>query len=350
MEERPVYHFTTKHRWQVRMHFFTGVTIWPWVRFLSQFWRCIDWATYFHRIIFLSIMSVLNTMLAMVEWILYSRHYNNQALHPEPVFILGHPRSGTTHLHYLMSQDPDFIFTTMFQAVFPSAFICLRPFQDAISRMIMDDHRPMDNVKLGGEVPAEDEIGVASLTGGISPYTAWSLQREEKRCFRDFYSFLRAKSSEAPSSSLHSKKLSYYFQEWQQCFLLFLKKVTYWYSRASSDKAPKQLLLKSPVHTARIQILLKMFPKAKFVLIHRHPMDVFLSSAHFADTYFWYTSLQQPTDRHSTDYILDQYELLHKQYMADRALIDKDCLHEVSFDELEADPLSSIQAIYTKFG
>lgn len=39
-----------------------------------------------------------------------------QPLHPSPVFVLGHPRTGTTHLHNLLSCDPRFAFATTFHA------------------------------------------------------------------------------------------------------------------------------------------------------------------------------------------------------------------------------------------
>jgi len=44
----------------------------------------------------------------------------------------------------------------------------------------------------------------------------------------------------------------------------------------------KRLLLKSPVHTARIKLLLKLFPDAQFVYIHRNPYDVFRSAVNMA--------------------------------------------------------------------
>ena len=48
---------------------------------------------------------------------------------------------------------------------------------------------------------------------------------------------------------------------------------------------PKPLLVKSPVHTARVRMLLKLFPKARFLYIHREPLKVFASAANMADTY-----------------------------------------------------------------
>jgi hypothetical protein len=52
--------------------------------------------------------------------------------------------------------------------------------------------------------------------------------------------------------------------------------VTYRYSKqeGASKYAPKPLLLKSPVHTARIPLLLKLFPRARFVYLHRNPYEV----------------------------------------------------------------------------
>ena len=48
--------------------------------------------------------------------------------------------------------------------------------------------------------------------------------------------------------------------------------------------AERRLLLKSPVHTARIKILLQLYPDAQFVFIHRDPYTVFKSAANMADT------------------------------------------------------------------
>ena len=46
-----------------------------------------------------------------------------QELNDEPVFVLGHPRTGTTHLHNLLSKDPRFAYANTFQVGFPSSFL-----------------------------------------------------------------------------------------------------------------------------------------------------------------------------------------------------------------------------------
>ena len=41
----------------------------------------------------------------------------------QPVFILGHPRTGTTHLHNLLCKDDRFAYATTFSVGFPSGFL-----------------------------------------------------------------------------------------------------------------------------------------------------------------------------------------------------------------------------------
>lgn len=63
-----------------------------------------------------------------------------------------------------------------------------------------------------------------------------------------------------------------------------------------------------------------------------------------------YTYLQLPTDQVTTDFIIDQYKVLHDAYIADRALIPDDRLVEVSFEQLDGSPVATMQHIYTKLG
>ena len=40
-----------------------------------------------------------------------------------PLFILGHWRHGTTHLHNLLAQDPQFAYPTLYQTLYPRTFL-----------------------------------------------------------------------------------------------------------------------------------------------------------------------------------------------------------------------------------
>lgn len=101
----------------------------------------------------------------------------------------------------------------------------------------------------------EDEIATTVLSGGTSPYTAIVLPREERRCHRQMYTFgaddegrrggsRRGESScggdgaaaggvsdgaaaarVPPEGAAGSALVARQFEEWQGCFLHFLKKV-----------------------------------------------------------------------------------------------------------------------------
>ena len=42
---------------------------------------------------------------------------------PTPLFILGHWRSGTTHMHNLLGKDPNHTYPTLWQVIFPDSFL-----------------------------------------------------------------------------------------------------------------------------------------------------------------------------------------------------------------------------------
>ena len=197
------------------------------------------------------------------------------------------------------------------------------------------------------------------LTGGtVSPYMAIVFMRAYDR-MRALFS-LDADDGCEPGSR----------DTWVQAFTHFTKKITLKWNIATRRKmtvAPgarsgsaceagddtfpgPRLLLKSPVHTARIRLILSLFPSAKFIYIHRNPVEVIESAVHMANTYYWYSALQVPDDHSTSHFILDQFSLLTRTYLRDRALIPKGNLVEVSFKNLESDPVSTLRAVYASLG
>jgi len=104
----------------------------------------------------------------------------------------------------------------------------------------------------------------------------------------------------------------------------------------------RRLLLKSPAHTARVRLLLHLFPDAQFVYIHRHPAAVYQSACHMADTQYWHMYLATPTDEQIHEFILNQFEVLWREYAAARALVPAGNLVEISYAELTAEPVGII--------
>ena len=294
-------------------------------------WRCIDWRTYGHRVLALLCMGVLNSIFSLVDTVIFGHRFLRQKLNDSPVFILGHPRTGTTLLHNLLSLDTDnFIFTSTFQAGFPHGNLLLNDHTD-LFKSSLAEKRPMDNMALGFQTPQEDEVGINALTAGISPYMPLAMMTIEPE-YRPYFSFESARAAER--------------NRWVESLLYLLRKVTF----CHDPECKRRMVLKSPVHTARVKLLRQLFPKAQFVYIHRDPYRVFESAANMAQKTYTYNYLTSPSPARIQDFILNQYVTLFNEYIAARDELPPGTIHETSFDSLTADMVGTIEKIYKHFG
>ena len=312
-----------KHRWSLGHNYLAGITADTWWRLLRENRFAVDPA-YWHRAAFVSALSLLNSWYRRREERLHGAAIEKTELAGPPLFVLGHWRSGTTHLHNLLALDDRFGFANTYQVVNPHTFLVTEEFNTRRFRALLPDTRPMDNVALSFDAPQEDEfaptlICLRSLYPGIS-FPRNNAHYERYLTFRG-----------VPQSEI---------DEWKAAFLWFLRKLTV--------KQGKPLVLKSPPHTARVRLLLEMFPDARFVHIHRDPYTVFRSFLHYYDTAGWYTYLQKPDLEALESLILDRYQVMYETFFEERALIPPGRLHEVAFADLDADPVGQTAAIYER--
>jgi len=311
----------------------------------------IDWWRYKARIVCLFGVSLFNSFLSMVEWVYIQCWLRPVFWHVSqdtqpPLFVLGHPRTGTTLLHSLLTQDSArFATCSTFCAGFPDAFLSFESLGKVLFASMLSSTRPMDNMRLHFDLPQEDELATCLLTGGrSSPYMSLYFMREEEE-YRDFQTFRNA-------DPVHVSRWTRAFQ-WL-CLKLKVRDVLQQMRQVTSLgdilPTPRRLLLKSPCHTGRIRHLLKLYPNAQFVYVHRHPLEVFLSSVHMANTTYGYMFLQQPFAGNLKEYILKQGELLIEEYVTcvdelDELQVGKN-LVEMSFEELTSNPYQAMQSIY----
>ena len=239
-----------------------------------------------------------------------------------PVFLLGHWRHGTTHLHYLMTIDRRFAFPNNYQTLFPNSFLTAESLHSRVIDFFLPNRRPMDNVEWTMGSPQEDEFALC-VNCSRSPCTGWVFPK--RRDYYDRYLTMRNVSDAE-------------IAEWKEAFLLFLKKLTWLNNRP--------LILKSPPHTARIKLLLQMFPDARFVHIHRNPFDVFHSSRRMLKAVFELHRLQRARLTDLDDWILRMYREMYESFFEERRLIPAGQFHEMCFEELEQDPVGQVRRIY----
>mmetsp|Transcript_3294 Transcript_3294/g.5316 ORF Transcript_3294/g.5316 Transcript_3294/m.5316 type:complete len:135 (-) Transcript_3294:2729-3133(-) len=68
------------------------------------------------------------------------------------------------------------------------------------------------------------------------------------------------------------------------------------------------------------------------------------------DTAIRYTYLSWPSDQEITDFIVNQMELIHKQYLESRSLVPDGNLVEVAFTQLESDVVAELKRVYKQLG
>jgi len=141
------------------------------------------------------------------------------------------------------------------------------------------------------------------------------------------------------------------FPRWRDALFGFLRKVVYADRRAAPPGTPpRPLVLKSPDHTARVRLLLRLFPNARFVYIHRHPLEVSRSWAALVAKLCPQTAMEPFTAADGAAFGLDLCGRLADAYLADRHLIPAGRLVEVAYDELVADPAGVLATLYAGLG
>ena len=208
--------FVENNRWSLKNHILSGICFTQWIKLLWRYRKSVEWFRYGHRIIFLTIFSIFNSIISLPDTIFYHKKIKKQKINTRPIFILGHPRTGTTHLFNLLSLNKQkFIFANTFQVGFPNAFLCTERYGSKILSPIIDKTRPMDNMALSFTVPQEDELATNILSSGTSPYL-YLVFPKAYSCIKNFFTF-----DNVPR---------HYFEEWTDSFTYFLKKVIFIYA------------------------------------------------------------------------------------------------------------------------
>ena len=240
-----------------------------------------------------------------------------------PVFVIGHWRSGTTHLHYLLSKDNQFSYLEAFQAFFFRVALVSKKSMKPLLNKLMPRTRPQDNVAIDAGAPTEEEHPLTNLTHRSSMHSFFFPKNQNY--FTHYHLFETSEKS---------------ISQWKKSYKR-LRQVIAFYNGSN-----KRLLLKNPHNTARIKILKDMFPNAKFIFIHRNPYEVYKSTEHLYKKTIKSQFLQEFNDEEISECIISCYELVMKRYLELKNSIPKGQLTEISFNELSNKPLITLERIY----
>ncbi len=303
-----------------------------------RFWEGCDYFTFWRLMLanrlavqppywyIAAIMSVTNFANTLLRWCqhgLYGDAIRRTRIDRPPVFVLGHWRTGTTLLHELLILDERHTSPTTLQCFEPCHFLLSEGVLKRYGNFLLPDKRPMDNMAAGWDRPQEDEFALA-LLGMPSTYTDFAFPNNPPMW-----------PGALDLSGLTPRQL----HTWKRTLLNFLKAITF--------RDPRRLVLKSPPHTARLPVLLDMFPDAKFVHIVRNPYTLFASTVNLWLSLAKRHGLQAP--QHTPELeekVFREFRVIHERYEEGKKLIPAGNLVEVRYEEFVTDLVAGTKAIY----
>jgi len=251
-------------------------------------------------------------------------------LEKDPLFILGHWRSGTSFLQYLVGKDPRLGYLNKFQSIFPDLFLgserILKPVVRKISSLVPVT-KAMDRISIDVDwnSPGELDVALTTLVSPVTPHWGHMFARDGRQYFDKYLFFDTISDGEE--------------EHWKQLHLYMVKKLTLKHNG-------KRILIKSPGNTARIKNLLDIYPNARFIYIHRNPYDVFYSNRKLWNILLETIGLQHLEQEEIDNLILELYQRVIQKYLEQRALIPDHNLVELKFEEVTEQPVNQLRYTY----
>ncbi len=278
------------------------------------------------RILFLLQSSLWSSLFASIEKVRFGKRLKETPPPLDPVFIIGHWRTGTTLLYKLMSLDEQFTAPTLFQVAEPDSLLTSHAYYKPIMKALVRETRPMDNVKVGMDEPQEDEYAIFRLTG-TSPLEQLVFPRNGKYFVEDW-----AKNMPSPGTNEHIK------EELKS----FYRKITY-FKRGI-------ILSKNPFHSFRLGLLLEAFPKARFIQIHRHPFDVVPSTMNMWNILQKENALGSESHKFNCQEVCRGIKLIEEKINTEAGGLSAGSYAVTRFEDLENDPVMTVKQVYAQLG
>lgn len=280
------------------------------------------------RLAVVAAASLLRAPSSLLEWGAVELARRRTPAGPPPIFIVGHWRSGTTHLYNVMSKDPGLAFVPPVATGMPWDFLglgrVLRPLLDRA----LPAKRFIDRIPVKPDSPQEDEIALANMQP-LSFYHGLYFPRRLREWFMKGVFFEDCSDVE--------------IERW-------VRRARHFHTKLTLLQPGRRLLLKNPVYSARVAHLARIYPEARFIHIHRDPIQVFESMRNFYRVLLGEFALQ-PFDGIDIDgFILETYPRLMQALLEQTRQLPDGQLVEVRFEELQQQPIQELERVYTALG
>ena len=279
---------------------------------------------YIPRFLYAIALSTITVPLRLTQSLRFNKKIKSTKVPEDPIFIIGHYRTGTTYMMTLMAHDKSKGYVSNIEAYTPLFYLAFPKFTRWLIESSLPDVRPMDNVVMGADEPTEDEYTIGTYT----PYGYYT-------------GFIFPRNFDLYSKYLTFEGIPKHRKKWKKAFIYMVKMLTFGHKG-------KQLFLKNPSLSYRIPDILEMYPNAKFIHTYRNPYKVYSSSVKFFDEVFAIYTLQTWGDDKMKQDILDNYKLLYEKFDEDLTLIPKENIVHSKYEDFISDPVNSLKDIYDK--
>lgn len=242
---------------------------------------------------------------------------------PAPVFIVGHWRSGTTHLANTLSRSGAFGILPPISVGLPWEALGLARLVAPFILQFFPRNRLIDDVALASDLPQEDELALANMTA-LSFYHGVYFPRQIETSFDRGIFFDRCSEGEVAA--------------WARALRLYVAKMTL-------HQGGRPLLIRNPAHSARIPLLRAIWPDARFIHIHRNPYIVHASSRRMFATLLRELALQDSVVD-TDELVLRTYPRLMGALLDGAAALPRGAFAEVRFEAFQRSPLPELERIH----
>ena len=248
----------------------------------------------------------------------------------QPIVILGLPRTGTTKLQRILSADPQVQSMLYWRTINPAPFPGEQP----------------------GNPAARIEAALAVEKMLAEQFPGWMARHPTEALEPDEELHLMQGSFECLISWLFARMPSYYNYishcDQRPMYRHLYAQMQYLQWQDGGGRG-RPWVMKTPVHTGSLDVLLETFPDAVLVHCHRDVQKILPSIA----------SLIEQARRISSDHVdtkiigdemLDYWGTSVDRYLEVRAQLPKDRIMDVQFEEVVGDVVDVIRRIYARAG
>lgn len=257
---------------------------------------------------------------------------------PEVVVVLGYYRSGTTHLHYLLSCDRRMVTPRWYQALAPQGFAGSWTFLRFFLVPFLSSTRPQDDVAYGPEYPAEDDFAVCNWTGACAMPGRMVLPGEWARYAR-LHGLSAREGASAAERGLFART------QWA-----FTRKV-------AMLNPGRRILLKTPSHTARVEMLRAIYgERVRFIHLSREAGAVMASNVAMHARFAPFLLQPHPGDAEIERRVVEEYDATERAFVSAAGELEREAadgtvrLVRMRYEDLIADPIGELRGAYERLG